>query len=188
MPAFNQLRLDTPRLTLRPLAHADAASIFPIFSNPETSRFLARGGWKHIDEAHQRIARDINSTAAGDYVRLGIERKEDARIVGELCLFNFGESRWRAELGYALVRDAWGQGFAAEAVAPLVAFAFRELELHRLEAELDPRNVASAKLLQRLGFTREGLLRERWNIRGEISDSALHGLLRRDWEQAQARP
>jgi RimJ/RimL family protein N-acetyltransferase len=69
----------------------------------------------------------------------------------------------------------------AEALPALVAHAFGALDLNRLEADIDPRNTASARVLERLGFRREGLLRERWIVNGEKSDSAIYGLLRAEW-------
>ena len=91
---------------------------------------------------------------------------------------------FRSEVGYALGRSYWGNGYMHEAMHALVDHAFRAMKMHRLEADIDPRNEASAKSLARLGFTREGLLRERWIVGGEISDSALYGLLASEWRGA----
>ena len=85
-------------------------------------------------------------------------------------------------MGYGLAEAAWGQGFAAEAVGALPRHGFDALDLDRVEADIDPRNTASARLLERLGFTREGLLRERWIVDGEVSDSAIYGLLKREFK------
>jgi ribosomal-protein-alanine N-acetyltransferase len=120
MPSYSDLALRTERLDLRCFRHADATSLFAIFSSPDVSRYLARGRWTQLDEAHQRIARDINGTAAGEYLRLAFERREDGRVVGECCLFNFVHACRRAEIGYALARDAWGFGLAGEALRALV--------------------------------------------------------------------
>ena len=68
-----------------------------------------------------------------------------------------------------------------EALLALLDCGFGMLDLNRVEADIDPRNTGSQRSLDRLGFQREGLLRERWIVSGEVSDTALHGLLRRDW-------
>jgi RimJ/RimL family protein N-acetyltransferase len=141
------------------------------------------GGWKLVDEAHQRIARDVEKMAAGEYVRLAVERREDPRVLGEVLLFNFSSTSRRAELGYALARSAWGAGYIREALPPLVEFGFDELGLNRLHATIDPRNSASAHVLERLGFRREGTLRENSIMRGEVSDDGIYGLLRSEWEE-----
>jgi RimJ/RimL family protein N-acetyltransferase len=71
-----------------------------------------------------------------------------------------------------------------EALHALLGFAFDVLDLHRIEADVDPRNVPSIRTLERLGFQREGYLRERWQVNGEIQDALFYGLLRPDWETA----
>jgi RimJ/RimL family protein N-acetyltransferase len=78
--------------------------------------------------------------------------------------------------------EAQGNGYMNEALVSLLEFGFSQLALNRLEADIDPRNTASAKSLERLGFRKEGHLRERWIVAGEVSDSGLYGLLRSDWQ------
>jgi ribosomal-protein-alanine N-acetyltransferase len=182
MPSYAGLRLETSRLILRPFRHADAADLFAVYSDPHVFRHIPVGDWKDVDEAHNRIARDITTMAEGGYIRLGVERREDSRVIGEVLLFKFDLGSKRAELGYALARPAWGHGYAAEALPPLVDYAFREMALNRLDAVIDPRNGASARVLERLGFRHEGTQREHYIIRGETTDSGLYGLLRREWE------
>ena len=106
---------------------------------------------------------------------------EDDRIVGTCTLFNLDARNRRAEIGYALARDSWGQGLMSEALGALIAYAFGPLGLTRLEADVDPRNAPSIRIVEKLGFVREGLLRERWHVGGEAQDSLMLGLLRREW-------
>jgi RimJ/RimL family protein N-acetyltransferase len=186
MPSYSDVRLETPRLVLRPFRHADAADLFAMYSDPEVFRHIPVGDWKHIDESHQRIARDINMMGEGSYIRLAVERREDARVIGEVLLFNFALESKRAELGYALARSAWGCGYAAEALPPLVRYGFEQVGLNRIEAIIDPRNTASARVLDKLGFSHEGTQRERYIVRGQTSDGGLYALLRRDWEARKA--
>ena len=105
---------------------------------------------------------------------------DDGRIIGTVTLCAFALDHRRCEIGYALGADHWGQGLAGEAVARALAFAFDELDLARIEADVDPRNDASIRLLERLGFQREGLLRARWRVAGEVQDALVYGLLRED--------
>jgi RimJ/RimL family protein N-acetyltransferase len=119
--------------------------------------------------------------AEGDYVRLGIQRSSDGRLIGLCTLFAFYLPSRRCEIGYILHRDSWGQGYMHEALLTLLDYGFGVLDLNRVEADIDPRNDGSRRTLARLGFVQEGLLRERWIVSGETSDTALHGLLRRDW-------
>ena len=80
-----------------------------------------------------------------------------------------------------LAQRAWGLGYMHEALSALLDHGFSAWNLNRVEADIDPRNQASARALERLGFRREGLLRERWIVAGEVSDTAYYGLLRSDW-------
>jgi ribosomal-protein-alanine N-acetyltransferase len=180
------LVLDTPRLRLRPVVPPDAGALFAIFSDPAVMRYWSTPPWTRPELAEVMIRADEQDAAAGRAVRLAVLRVQEGDLIGTVSLFHLDEGSRRAEIGYALRRSAWGHGYAGEAVAGLVDRAFQGLELNRLEADIDPRNGASARLLDRLGFRREGLLRQRWIVGGEVSDSALYGLLREDW--AVSRP
>lgn len=182
MPSFAQTLLYTERLLLRPLRADDAAALFGIFSDPQVTRYLSRPAWPAITVAQERIARDIAAMSAGDYVCFGMERRSDGRLLGECSLFNLNQQCRRAEVGYTMAFDAWGQGCMNEALRCLLDFGFSQLALNRVEADIDPRNLASAKSLERLGFVKEGHLRQRWIVAGEVSDSGLYGLLASDWE------
>jgi RimJ/RimL family protein N-acetyltransferase len=185
MPNFGQIRLETARLILRPLASDDAASLFAIYSDPQVMRYWSTPPWDCLEVAVATIAADLQSMAEGVHVRLAIVARSTHDLIGTCSLFNIHASSRRAELGYCLAREAWGRGYMHEALLALIGFGFSSLGLHRLEADIDPRNEASARSLERLGFVKEGHLRERWIVNGEVSDSGLYGLLRRDWDPAR---
>jgi len=90
-------------------------------------------------------------------------------------------------MGYCLDESAWGQGFATEAADALLQWAFDTLDLNRVQSEADTRNTASVRVLEKLGFVREGMLREDCIVNGEVSDSWVYGLLRREWKPLRAR-
>jgi RimJ/RimL family protein N-acetyltransferase len=169
--------LNTERLLLRPLIETDAETLYTIFSDAAVMRYWNTAPWEHVGEARDAIANDFEARRTGSYLQLGIEKNADAQLIGTCTLFNFNHQCRRAELGYALARSVWGRGFMHEALSALLDYAFAELNLHRIEAEIDPRNFASAKTLDRLGFLKEGHLRDRWMVSGEGSDSHLYGLL-----------
>lgn len=177
MPFPSSIALDSPRLRLSPLTDADAEALFDIQSDPLVMRYWNHAPWTDVGQARDAIAADHVARAAGQALRLGIREKGGARLVGTCLVFAFEAGSRRAELGYNLASHAQGQGFMHEALDCLVAHLFDELGLLRLEAEIDPRNAPSAKVLERLGFQQEGLLRQRWIVEGEVSDSALFGLL-----------
>jgi RimJ/RimL family protein N-acetyltransferase len=181
VPAFNQITLRTKRLLLRPLGEADVPSLFEAFSDPRVMRYWSTPPWSSMDAAHALVERDLKAMASGEYVRLAIERLEDGRLLGNCTLFRIDGQCRRAEIGYGLAYFAWGNGYMHEALLELLEFGFSELKLNRVEADIDPRNEPSARSLERLGFRKEGYLRERWIVGAEVSDSALYGLLLSDW-------
>lgn len=178
---FDDVRLCTPRLMLRPLRDADAAPLHALFSDPEVVRFWKSGPWSSAAEASAAIRADRDAMRAGTRLRLGVVRLADDALVGTCMLFHVEWPSLRAELGYLLARSAWGRGYGTEAVGALLRHAFGTLGLRRIEADVDPRNDASARLLERFGFVREGLLRERWLLPEGPSDGVAYGLLRREW-------
>lgn len=181
MPAFAALPIRTERLLLRPFRAADAQELFAIFSDPKVMRYGSSLPWTSIERAHEVIARDIAALESGEHINLAVERKEDARPIGQCTLFKLNAACRRAEIGYSLAAQVWGKGYMHEALRALVAYGFERMDLNRIEADVDPRNARSVRTLERLGFRREGLLKERWIVDGEVCDSALYGLLRKHW-------
>ncbi len=102
-------------------------------------------------------------------------------LIGTCALASLSFRHRRAEVGFILRRDRWGQGLASDALAVLFGFCFDRLGLHRLEADVDPDNARSLRVLERLGFQREGRLRDRWNTYGTPRDGIFLGLLRPEW-------
>ncbi|MGH3350681.1 MAG: GNAT family N-acetyltransferase, partial [Nocardioides sp.] len=107
-------------------------------------------------------------------------RREDGAFLGWCTLNSWNPDFRSASLGYCLGRPAWGQGYATEAVGALLGWAFDALDLNRVQAEADTRNPASARVLEKLGFRLEGTLREDCVVNGDVSDSWVFGLLRRE--------
>ncbi|MFM0645220.1 GNAT family protein [Paraburkholderia bryophila] len=181
-PAFSEITLQTNRLLLRPLRDRDAPSVLAIFSDQNFMQFGTTPLWDSIDQAHAMINRDIKAMAANERIRLGVERIEDEALIGICTLFDWNKECRSAEVGYGLVSDAWGRGYMHEALVALLNYGFSELDLNRVEADIDPRNINSARSLERIGFTKEGHLRESCVVNGVLTDSALYGLLRREWK------
>jgi Acetyltransferases, including N-acetylases of ribosomal proteins len=173
--------LDTARLRLRPLVDADVAALFSFFGDPEAMRYWSRPELKSIDEAEAMLHDIQTSGRSGGFIQLGIARREDDLVIGTCTLYRIQRDHRRAELGYIIRRDHWGRGLAREALTALLDHAFSTLGLHRLEADVDPRNAASIRLVESLGFKLEGRLRERYFVSGDIQDSAIYGLLAPEW-------
>lgn len=173
--------LTTARLVLRETSHRDVDAVFALESDPVAMRYWSRPPMREISEAKESVARAMKYFPSRDGLRWSIARPADDWMVGHVSLFNFNEQSGRADIGYGLAREHWGQGFMHEALTAVVDYAFGPLGLRRLEADVDPRNRASVRAVERLGFAREGLLRERWQVGEEISDTVFLGLLAREW-------
>lgn len=172
--------IELERVRLRAIGEADVDALFAINSDAQVARYLSHPPMSERAQAADLVARIRAGYADGASLQLAIERKEDGALLGTCILFHFHAASRRAEIGYTLGREHWGRGYMHEALTGLIDYAFGALGLNRLEADIDPRNAASARSLERLGFTREGLLRERWIVNGETSDTAFFGLLRRE--------
>jgi RimJ/RimL family protein N-acetyltransferase len=185
MPTFNDLALHTPRLLLRPLRPSDAQAVFAMFTDDRFMEFVTSPPFRSINAAHDLVSRDMVAMMAGERLRLGLERVEDGALIGNCTLFNLDQESRKAEIGYGLFGSAFGQGYMHEALISLLGYGFSVLGLNRVQAEIDPKNTSSAKSLERIGFAREGLLRETWISNGVVSDSVIYGLLRSDWKKHQ---
>ena len=183
MTQLEPIVIPTKNLTLRFLSEADLAAVYDIFSHPEVMCYWSYPPWTDMSQAQQWLINVQEGYRTRNDIQLGIERHTDHALVGTCTLFQFHVASRRAELGYALGRPYWGFGYMHEALQALLHYAFQTLDLNRLEADIDPRNRASAKTLERLGFQIEGHLRERWIVNDEISDTGLYGLLRREWQE-----
>jgi RimJ/RimL family protein N-acetyltransferase len=183
MTSSTPIVIETENLTLRSINEADLPAVYEIFSHPEVMRYWSYPPWTDRSQAEQWLSRVQEGYRTQTALQLGIERRADHILVGTCTLFQFEATSRRAEIGYALGRPYWGSGYMHMALKALLQYAFQTLDLNRLEADIDPRNGASAKTLERLGFQKEGHLRERWIVNDEVSDTALYGLLRRDWQE-----
>ncbi len=173
--------LRTDRLVLRPFANADADNLFTLCSNEYVMRYWDASPWSERAEAEQFITACGRIAEKGSGARLAIDRASDKRFIG-WC----GVTRWKPEyrsaaMGYCLDEHAWGRGYATEAGLALLQWAFDALGLNRVQAEVDTRNAASARVLEKLGFLREGTLREDCIVDGVVSDSWVYGLIKGQW-------
>jgi ribosomal-protein-alanine N-acetyltransferase len=170
--------LGATRVELRALTVTDVPALFELFGDPAVTRYWSWSAFERIEQAADLFAQIEQHFAEKSLFQWGIAELASGKVIGTTTLFQLDWRHHRGEIGFALRQDRWGQGLAGEAVARLIDFAFGELGLHRLEADADPRNSGSLKLLAREGFRQEGLLRERYHLGGEIQDAAMLGLLR----------
>ena len=175
---FLPVRLETARLLLRPLRASDAKAIFDYASDPKVARHVRFATHRSLADSRQFL-RHVHDRRGKDCV-WGIVTKETHRLIGTVGLLDCSADHRRAEIGYALHRDYWNQGIATEAVRAIVRHALRKMALNRLEAGCYVGNPASQRVLEKCGFSFEGVLRQREYIKGRYPDQKFYSLLRSD--------
>jgi len=178
-PPVPELR--TARARLRPVRPEDAQALLSIYGDAESVRYLGRpvGTLEDVQKRLGRMAEDIARGEAAFWVLT--DPGADVALA-YLGFFRWDQPHQTAELGYVLDRSRWGLGLMTEVLPVLVRFGFEQLGLHRIEARVEPEHGASLRLLEKLGFTHEGLLRERTlHADGSRTSLALLGLLRHEY-------
>lgn len=174
--------LEAERVRLRAMCDRDIDGLFAIFSSPEVMRYWSFTPLVDRDAAVGLLNQTLEGFRRRALMKWGVALRESDELIGTVTLINLDFANHRAEIGYALARAFWGHGYIQEALHAVLEYAFKDLSLHRIEADVDPRNDASIRTLERLGFQKEGYLRQRWHVGGEIQDALFYGLLRPDWE------
>lgn len=178
--------IEASRLVLRGLGKRDIGAVFGIFSDPEVLRYWSHRPFTVEAQAASYVEETLEGFANRTFYQWGVARRGDDQVLGTCTLWQLDHDNRRSEIGFVLDRSHWGQGLMTEALEALFDFCFDEIALLRLEADVDPQNTASIALLEKLGFRREGHMRERWLVAGETFDSYFYGLLARDWRRGGA--
>jgi RimJ/RimL family protein N-acetyltransferase len=180
------MELVTERLVLRELTLADAAACNAYESDPEVVRHQSHGV-RTVGESRDYIARvraESDLTPRRLFDLAVIERATDA-LVGRVGLCVRDVENREAALWYVLRRDRWGRGLVVEAARALLDFGFRTLDLHRVYVDVDPRNVSSLRVAEKLGMRREAHFVENAWVKGEWTDSVICALLAREWPRTR---
>jgi RimJ/RimL family protein N-acetyltransferase len=184
LPAFPQLQ--GKRIRLRGPRKEDAQALFALFSDPAVMRYWSRPPMTTLGEAQGLIGEMLDSFEQRSLLNWMITTRDDDGVIGTCTLFRIDPRHRHAEIGYALRSDHWGRGIAGDAVALMLDWTFRRLDLQRVEADIDPANDSSRRLLSRLGFVSEGVLRQRFFVGDVVTDSELFGLLAQEWRGRNA--
>jgi ribosomal-protein-alanine N-acetyltransferase len=170
------------RISLRPLTDKDESSLYSIYSDPEVMRYWGSTPMKSPTDAASFLAEVRSDLRDRSCIQWGIARRDNDQVIGTVAFFHVDDFAGKAELGFALGRPYWGNGYMREALEAVLNYAFCEMKLRRMEADVDQRNLPSVRLLERLGFQMEGCLRERWLVAGETQDALFYGLLSKEWK------
>jgi ribosomal-protein-alanine N-acetyltransferase len=173
-------RIETSRLVLRQLTARDVQFVYDLFSLEETNRFVSNPPVKDMKEAREIY--ELYCKPKPHLFRLGIVVRETGELVGTLGLYAINRDDRRATLGFDLLPQHWGKGYMTEACRALLGWAFKELKLNRIQASAEPANVRSLAVMDRLGFTREGVLRQLDYYKGAYHDDVMYSMLRVEWK------
>ena len=179
--SFEVPEIVSDRVRLRTIDESDLDQLYAIFSDPKVMRYWSTPPLDSLEEARSLLREIQTGNQLRTMLKWGVALKSTNIIIGTVTLFHLELDQGRAEVGYAQAQAYWGQGYIHDALQALLTYAFEEMKMRRVEADVDPRNTASIKTLERLGFQREGFLRERWHVGGEIQDAFVYGLLEREW-------
>lgn len=173
----------TERLALRPFRDDDLDAFHAIQSRPDVVRYLL---WepKTRDEAREMLERRMRQIAIdkeGDGLHLAADLRETGVLIGHISLFFGSQEHQQGEVGFVIHPDHHGRGYASEGTRLMLRLGFGELGLHRIIGRCDARNMASARVLERVGMRREAHLLENEYIKGEWTDEFTYAMLDREW-------
>lgn len=173
--------LETERLILRKLTMDDAEDVFAYASDPEMTHFVPWEAHQSIEDSREFLRRTIAAYDEGTPATWALVLRVSGRVIGGISLRIINE--WRAELGYVVGREHWGQGLMTEAAARVIRCGFDDYRLYRIEALCDVDHIGSARVMEKCGMQFEGILRGRAVLSGEVRDMRIHAILRSDWER-----
>lgn len=177
--------LETDRLLFERIAVEHAPRLFQWRSNEEVMRYIARPKPKTMADVVDLIHRNNDLIAKNEGLVWMLKLKDRGEYCGNILLWQLSKENHRAEVGYMLGPEFWRRGLVSEALQEVLRYAFQELYLHSIEANVDPRNEASCKLLEKTGFTREAFFRQNLLWEGEFLDTVIYSLLAVDWKAAR---
>jgi RimJ/RimL family protein N-acetyltransferase len=179
MQATRLPELQTERLYLRPFALADAAEVQRLAGEWVVAFTTTNIPHPYEDGmAEAWIGTHRSLFAQGRGLTLAVERREDGRLVGAIGLTDIVQQHDRAEMGYWIGHPYWGNGYATEAARAILDYGFTELKLNRIFARHLVRNPASGRVMEKIGMTYEGCLRQHVKKWGVYEDVAFYGVLR----------
>lgn len=178
------MNCETTRLQIRPLCVDDKESIFSYRSDPETNKYLSLIP-KSVDDIVEFIANSSTKiNVPGTWFQLGIVERATNQLIGDIGVhfLNSDPENKQVEIGYTLNKEFRGKGYATEALSAVIDYLFNTLNKHRITASIDPTNLKSIKLVERLGFRKEAHFVESLYFHGKWVDDLVYALLSKEWK------
>lgn len=180
--------IETDRLILRPLTLADATAMYANWaSDYEVARYVTWDTHANVEETSKLMAFWEKQYEQADFYLWGMVIKETGQLIGTFAFTDLSDRHQIAELGYCIGKDWWNQGYTTEAGQALLAFGFDQLGLNRIQAVHDVRNPASGRVMEKLGMTLEGTIKQARLVKGHFVSICLYGILAQDWKSNPLR-
>jgi len=179
----SQLFIHTDRLLLREVEESDFSAVHDYARDAEVSRYMPWGPNSEQDtkEFIQRVLDHQRKQPRSEY-DFALVKKDDIYLIGICSLVVRNTTNSEGEIGYVLNRNYWNQGYTTEASKAVLSFGFDKLKMHRIYATCNPVNIASSRVMEKIGMRREGYLKEHRLTKGEWCDSLLYAILDREFE------
>ena len=171
--------LETERLLLRRVDNNDVNEVFSMRSNAETMKYIPRPLVTNNEEALAHIALLDSGLEKNEAINWAITFKCENKLLGIIGFYRTKFEDYRSEIGYMLLSENHGKGIASEAVERALDFGFNEMNLHSIEAIIDPRNEESERVLLKNGFVKEGHIKENTFFNGEFLDSVVYSKIKK---------
>jgi len=169
--------ITTNRLECKAMSVQHLEDIYHYGKNEDVSRFIGWPLFKDKTHCKEYIEEMCDRHNKGTHMYASVFEKNHSKQIGTLMLFNFDKEANKAEVGYVLSHDIWGKGYGTEALEAIINFAFGELKLHKLHAQVTKGNWGSSKILEKCGFTQEGDLIDHYYIDNKHYNALLYGLI-----------
>jgi [ribosomal protein S5]-alanine N-acetyltransferase len=169
--------LETDRLLFRRHVREDAPVLFAYRSSPEIMKFIDRPLATKMDDALELIQKIDDGINSNTLISWAVMSKENNSLAGSVSFHKIYPEHHRAEIGYLFGKEYWGKGFAAECVKVLTEYGFGEMKLHSIEANVNPKNAASMRVLEKNNFVREAYFKENYYWNGKFLDTAIYSLI-----------
>jgi ribosomal-protein-alanine N-acetyltransferase len=169
--------IDTERLVLREIMDDDLPEIYYQRSDPEMMKYVDRTPARSLGDAGEFIGRINAALQTNEGITWGITLKNEPKLIGNIGIWRIEKEHHRAEIGYVLHTEHQSKGYASEALKAIINYGFSVMKLHSLEANVNPLNTASIKLLERNNFVKEAHFKENYYFDGKYLDSAIYSLL-----------
>lgn len=170
--------LETERLVLREIKNEDADAIFSCFSNEQVMKYYGSDAFQTIEQAKDLIELFAKNYLEKRTIRWGIEVKDSNELIGTIGYHAWASKHRKAEIGYEIHPTYWRKGYVSEAIQKIIEYGFKEMDLTRIGAIIYLENDGSYKLLEKLGFQREGVLRKNMYQNGEPYDTYIYSLIK----------